>query len=89
MEETNIIINIIGWIGASSLLTSYLLISNGKTHGKSRLYQSLNLLGSTGLIINSYYYGAMPSVILNVIWVFIGIRTLGLLFFAKRKKGYE
>ncbi|MBL4602853.1 MAG: hypothetical protein JKY84_08910 [Emcibacteraceae bacterium] len=71
-----LIVNIIGWIGALSLLVAYLLISSGKTHGKTYLYQSLNLIGSGGFIINSYYYGALPSVALNIIWMIIGIYTI-------------
>ena len=67
--------DIVGWVGAGSLLCAYLLISNGKTVGKSYLYQGLNTAGSLGLVLNSFYYGAMPSVILNVIWVMIGVYT--------------
>jgi len=76
MVDTEFIINVIGWIGALSLLAAYLLISRGKTHGKSNLYQGLNMIGSTGFIVNSYYFGAMPSVALNVIWLLIGITSI-------------
>lgn len=68
-------VNIIGWAGALALLAAYLLISSGKTHGKSYLYQGLNIFGCTGFIINSGYFGALPSVGLNVVWLGIGIYT--------------
>lgn len=68
-------INIIGWAGALALLIAYLLISSGKTHGKSYLYQGLNIFGCIGFIINSGYFGALPSVGLNVIWLGIGLYT--------------
>ncbi len=74
------IINIVGWIGAVSLLVGYLLVSNGKLHGKSYTYQALNMIGSGGFIINSYYFGAMPSVGLNIIWMIIGVHTVFILF---------
>lgn len=86
MDSMELIINIIGWVGALSLLTAYLLISNGKILGKSYRYQTFNLIGSIGFIVNSYYFGAMPSVALNVIWLFIGIYTITKTFKASRKQ---
>ncbi len=68
-------INIIGWAGALALLIAYLLISSGKTHGKSYLYQGLNIFGCIGFIINTGYSGTLPSVGLNVIWLGIGLYT--------------
>ena len=41
-----------------------------------RNYQSLNLVGSAGLIINSTWYGAYPSTFVNVIWIGIAIVAL-------------
>lgn len=89
MDNIEFIVNIIGWIGAVSLLASYFLISNGKVHGKSYLYQFLNFIGSIGFIVNSYYFGAMPSVALNVIWLFIAIFTVGHLILKARKQENE
>lgn len=79
MDETKLLVDIIGWIGAGSLLLAYLLISTNRVIGKSFVYQGLNMLGSFGFIVNSYYYGAMPSVALNIIWLLIGIYTIGFL----------
>jgi formate hydrogenlyase subunit 3/multisubunit Na+/H+ antiporter MnhD subunit len=76
MDNIKLIMDIMGWIGAGSLLLSYLLISNAKVIGKSYTYQGLNILGSAGILMNTYYYGAMPSVILNTIWLLIGFYTL-------------
>ncbi len=86
MDPIKLTMDIIGWIGAFSLLLPYFLISKGIVHGKSWVYQSLNLLGGTGLLINSYYYNAMPSVFVNITWVIIGIYTLTT-FFGSRNKG--
>lgn len=76
MEDQELIINIIGWLGAISLLGAYILVSTKVGHGNSVLYQSLNVIGSLGFIVNSYYFGAMPSVGLNVVWLLIGIITI-------------
>ena len=69
-------IDIIGWIGASSLLIAYLMISNGKLVATSYRYQCLNSLGSICLIINTYTYGTIPLVLLNSIWLLIGLNTI-------------
>ena len=89
MESQELIINIIGWIGALSLLCAYILVSMKITHGSSILYQLLNVIGSIGFIINSYYFGAMPSVGLNSIWLLIGIFTIGKTFKHSRKQANE
>lgn len=79
MGEVSIMIDIIGWIGAISLLVAYLLISNGKLAAKTYAYQGLNLLGSVCLIINSYSYGTIPLVALNTTWLLIGLNTVRVL----------
>ena len=69
-------IDVIGWIGAGCLLIAYLLISNGKLSATTYTYQVLNTFGSICLIINTYIYGTIPLVMLNSIWLLIGLNTL-------------
>ena len=76
MANIEFIVNVIGWGGAVCLLLAYVLISSGRTHGKSYLYQGINMLGSAGFIVNSYYFGAIPSVALNFTWLLIGTTTI-------------
>lgn len=40
------------------------------------MFQWMNLIGAAGFVINSGYHGAVPSAVLNVIWMGIGIFTL-------------
>ena len=61
--------DILGWVGAALLLLAYALVSIKKLEGDSVAYQLLNLLGSAFLIVNSAYYGAYPSVGVNVVWI--------------------
>ena len=56
------IVNILGWFGTCLLVLGYILISAKKVHGRSISYQLFNLIGSIFLGVNSYYYGAFPSV---------------------------
>jgi hypothetical protein len=70
------LINVIGWLGALSVLLAYLMVSVGKWEGDSTAYQGLNLLGGVSLIINTIYFGAYPSTFVNLVWVGIAIFTL-------------
>lgn len=76
MNDIKILIDIIGWIGALSLLSAYLLISSDKLDAKSFAYQGLNLLGSFCLIGNTLYYGTYALVFLNSIWALIGLNAI-------------
>jgi len=74
--NTNILIDIVGWIGVAELLIAYVLVSIRKLEGDSVLYQLLNMMGGAFLIANSFYYRAYPSVGVNVAWIGIAIYTL-------------
>jgi hypothetical protein len=76
MTLTELLIEILGWGGALLILGAYVLVSMGKLDGRSKAFQWLNVIGASGFIVNSGYNGAMPSAVLNVIWVGIGLATL-------------
>ena len=61
-----------GWTGATLILLAYLLLSMGKVSGQSALYQGMNIVGAAGFIVNGWWHGALPSAVLNVIWMMIG-----------------
>ncbi len=75
-------IDLMGWSGAIGILVAYHW-SSSEAHreelespsGKLK-YQSLNILGAIGLLANSFYYGATPSVIVNLIWLAIAARAI-------------
>ena len=70
------LIGTIGWIGAISLLTAYLLLLRRRTSADSRLYLSLNLLGSACLAVSTSEAHAWPSAAVNLVWLAIGIAPL-------------
>lgn len=74
--SNTIFINIFGWSGVVALLAAYVLVSTRKLEGDSIPYQALNLGGSALLIVNSFYFGALPSVGVNAVWIFIAIFAL-------------
>ena len=72
----NTVIDVGGWLGAALLLLAYYLVSAGKVRGSSVRYQALNIVGSLLLGLNAFYYGAMPSVGIDVAWIGIGVLVL-------------
>jgi hypothetical protein len=76
-------IDIIGWIGAGSVLLAYLMVSMRLLQGDSPRYQMLNLVGGVCLVVNTLYFGAYPSSLVNLIWV--GIAIISLVRAASRK----
>ncbi|MCH6554108.1 MAG: hypothetical protein IH793_08125 [Acidobacteria bacterium] len=71
------LVDIVGWIGAIALLVAYALISAQRVEGDSTSYQSLNLVGSVLLIVNTVYYRAYPSAFLNLVWGAIAVYAIG------------
>jgi hypothetical protein len=59
-------------MGAALILLAYLLLSAGKLTGQSLVYQSMNIVGAAGFVINGWWHGAIPSTVLNVLWLLIG-----------------
>jgi len=70
------LIDVTGWLGAIALLGAYALVSTRKIEGDAIRYQLLNLAGGALLIINSFYYGAYPSVGVNLVWIGIAVFAL-------------
>jgi hypothetical protein len=76
MTPVEIAVEVAGWAGASLILLGYLLITAGKLTGQSALYQWMNVAGAAGFIVNGWWHGALPSAVLNVIWLLIGAFAL-------------
>ncbi len=76
MTFTVFLIEAAGWAGAGLILGAYILLSACKMQGNSPVYQWMNVIGAAGFILNSGYNGAIPSMVLNIIWVGIGVFAL-------------
>lgn len=70
------LIELAGWAGAFAVLLGYGLVSTDRVSARSWSYQLLNIGGAAGLVINSAWYGAIPSAVVNVIWIGIGVYAL-------------
>ena len=76
----NILIDTVGWVGSASLIIAYWLVSKNRIQAQSGSYHLLNIIGSLFLLINSSFYGALPSAAINMIFIFIGIFYLSKLY---------
>ena len=72
----NLGIEAAGWTGAALILGSYILVSLGRLEGRSATFQWMNVAGAAGFVVNSGWHGAIPSTVLNVIWLGVGLATL-------------
>ena len=67
------LVEIVGWAGAALILLAYLLLSAGRMTGQSLSYQTMNVVGAAGFVVNGWWHGALPSATLNVLWLMIGL----------------
>ena len=74
------IIEILGWIGAITLLYAYYLIQTDQVIADDKWYIALNIIGALFLLINTWYHGAYPSMTTNFIWLIVGLFTAYKLF---------
>lgn len=72
-----LIIDVLGSTGSILCLVAYALVSMKKTQGDSILYQGMNIVAGTLLVIYSFALGALATTGLNAVWVAIGLFTLG------------
>ena len=76
MTKFTPLIETVGWAGALLILAAYVLLSTGRLDGRSRAYQWMNVAGAAGFVVNSGWNGALPSAVLNIVWMGIGVLTL-------------
>ena len=75
--QINNLIQILGWTGSILFLLAYALVSLKKTDGDSILYQGMNIVAGVLLVIYTFSLEAYATTGLNVVWVAIGLFTLG------------
>lgn len=66
-----IVVQILGGVGAVLLLVAYALASMERITINSFTYQFMNLIGSLAFIVNTYYFKAYGPFALNVFWAMI------------------
>ncbi len=84
MGNLELAVETVGWLGAGLILGAYALLTAGRIQAQSFVYQGMNVVGAAGFIVNSGYYGAIPSAALNVVWAGIGL--FAILRLARRRE---
>ena len=72
-----LLIDILGWTGSILYLLAYALVSLRRTEGDSLLYQGMNILAGTLLVVYTFSLRAYATTGLNAVWIAIGVFTLG------------
>ncbi len=70
----------IGWIGMVMILTAYALANFHILSVDSITYQLLNIIGSLGIILVSYLRRNYQPMVLNIVWIIIGVISLVKIF---------
>ena len=76
MSAGELLVEVVGWAGALMILAAYALVSTGRVAPSGVPYQALNILGAAGFVVNGLAHGAMPSAVLNIVWIGIGVFVL-------------
>lgn len=82
-----IFIELVGWLGALLVLGAYILVSAGRLSGSSAVFQWMNALGAAFFVLNTWWHGAIPSMVLNIVWSAIGFTTLWRIWRGKTADG--
>lgn len=85
----NVLVDILGWLGAALLLIAYGLVSTNRVAGTARSYQLANAAGSLLLMINTFYYRAYPSSFVNLLWMGIAVLAMLRAWRRRRAEGLE
>lgn len=72
-----ILIQIVGWLGAFMVILAFYLISHDKISSKNVFYHLLNLCGAVLVGVNAFYMNALPSLGIQILWA--GVSVLAIL----------
>lgn len=67
---------IVGWIGAITFVTAYLLLSLKVLSPNKLVYHFMNAFGGLCLVINSNHINDTPTLFVNFIWMCIALYSI-------------
>ena len=77
-------IEIIGFLSTWIILIGYLFIKINVINPVGSLYQTINLFGALGIIYVSIKRKSKQTAILNLVWFFIALFSIGRIFYEKK-----
>lgn len=66
----------IGWVGTILIVGAYALTSFSALSSISLIYQVMNLIGATAIVVDTYYRKDKPPEVLNMIWSVIALLAI-------------
>ncbi len=63
------VLDTIGWVGSALVVLAYALNLSGRLPATTPRYYLCNIVGSLGLIANTWYHDSIPSMAVNIVWV--------------------
>lgn len=76
MNKKDIIIEVIGWLGALMILVGFALNGFEILQSQSYAYQLLNLVGALGVVVTSLHRKVHQTALLNGFWAVIAVFAL-------------
>lgn len=67
---------LLGWLGVAIVVLAYFLVSTRRVNGDGLGYQLMNVVGSVFLIVNFASQSSWQGVVINTVWVTIGLYTI-------------
>ena len=74
--ESNIAIEVIGWIGTVLILSAFALNIEGYVDAQRWPSLTMNMFGAAGIGANALYHRTYPAAAVEIAWVFIAIAGL-------------
>lgn len=65
--------DIVGLVGAATILFAYLLLQIGRTDSNGFLYTIMNLVGSAMILFSLVFDFNLPSLFIEVAWIAISL----------------
>jgi hypothetical protein len=79
MSLERILIEVLGGIGAVAIVIAYYFVSHQIWSGGSLKYHLCNVGGSILVGLNALYHQALPSLVINIVWLAIGLKAIRVL----------
>jgi hypothetical protein len=71
-----LIVDLAGWAGSALVVAAYFLVSDNRLNPRGVPYQALNVGGGVCLMVNAFIHHALPSALVNLVWLAVGVYGL-------------
>lgn len=79
-------LTIVGLLGVATVLIAYGMMTAGKWAANSAIYQWLNVVGTSGILLSLMQAWNLPAFVANSLWILIGVVSLVRIYFGVTKR---